>query len=204
MFKHGLYAITPSGWKKEKLLKSLTVALEHGVSTVQFREKNLIVVEKQKLAKAVIALCKEYEVPCIINDEPELVKECNADGIHVGRHDMTVRAVRDYLGMKVIVGASCYGDRYLAQIAIDEGADYVAFGSIFPSTTKPDAPHIGLQKLHELCSGLKKPCVAIGGINSDNIEAVYATGTYSVAVIAAIFEANSIELAVKSLLPKIF
>ncbi|MES2205373.1 MAG: thiamine phosphate synthase [Pseudomonadota bacterium] len=203
MLNHGLYAITPSGWAKEKLLKNLKIALEHGVSTVQFREKTLITIEKLDLARAVVALCKEYGVPCIINDEPELVKECGAAGIHVGQNDMAVKEVRNYLGMKVLIGASCYGDRSLAEKAINEGADYVAFGSIFPSTTKPNAPYIGVQKLQELCSGLKKPCVAIGGINSGNVTAVYAAGAHSVAVIAAIFEANSIELAVKSLLPKV-
>ncbi len=201
MFNRGLYAITPSGWAKDKLLKALAIALDNGVSAVQFREKHLISIEKQKLARVVIALCKEYGVPCIMNDDPELVVRCGADGIHVGRSDITVKEVRKYLGNKVIVGASCYDDRNLALKAIEDGADYVAFGSVFPSVTKPEAVYIGIKRLEELCSGIDKPIVAIGGITPSNVSNVYAAGIYSVAVITAIFEENDIELAVKSLFP---
>lgn len=199
MFKSGVYAITPSGWEAKRLLSTLELVLRAGVSVVQYRDKKRDSKELISLAYQVVSLCHEHNIPCIINDDVELAEKVGADGVHVGRDDGAVSASRSYLGAGKIVGASCYGEKKLAALAIQEGADYVAFGSVFPSATKPQAASIGIECLTHLCSGIAVPCVAIGGITADNVCQVYTAGAYAIAVISSIFDAQNVEGAVELL-----
>ncbi|MFN2334297.1 MAG: thiamine phosphate synthase [Wenzhouxiangellaceae bacterium] len=184
----GLYAITPSAVAGKKLLAVVEAALAGGARVVQYRAKP---VADPETARRLGTLCQQAGAIFIVNDEPDLALEVGADGVHLGRDDASPAAAREILGPDRIVGVSCYNDLRRAQRAAAEGADYLAFGSVFGSTTKPGAAHCPLKRL-AAARVLGLPIVAIGGITLDNAAAVIAAGADYLAVISNLFEAPDI------------
>ena len=176
----GLYAITP----EPLLLKDVELALEGGATLLQYRRKQRDVAE----AREVVALARRYHVPVIVNDDIELALEVDAGGAHLGRDDGDLAGARKRLGARIL-GASCYNSLEAARAAVRAGADYVAFGSVFPSPTKPAAVRAPLKLFAE---GLGVPLAAIGGITLDNAKDVIAAGADLLAVISDLFEAPDI------------
>ncbi|HYL87727.1 MAG TPA: thiamine phosphate synthase [Burkholderiales bacterium] len=179
----GLYAITPEGGDVER---STRLALEGGVALLQYRQKE----RDLGLARAVVRMAREFRVPVIINDDVELALELGADGVHLGRDDGDLGAARERLRGKLL-GASCYNDAALGQAAVRAGADYIAFGSVFPSPTKPAAVRAPLSLFTE-GRRLGVPLAAIGGITLDNARELVAAGADLLAVITDLFEAPDI------------
>ena len=179
----GLYAITPEG---AGLIDKLTQALEGGVAVLQYRRKK----EKSlSEAKDVVALARRYHVPVIINDDIDLALASGAAGAHLGRDDGDLAGARKELKGKIL-GASCYDDPALAEVAVRAGADYVAFGSVFSSPTKPRAVHAPLS-LFKKDYGV--PVAAIGGITLENAPQLVDAGADLVAVISDLFDAADIK-----------
>lgn len=192
VFPSGLYAITPQCADTALLLRMVEAALKGGAAAVQYREKTGDVALRHEQASELLPLCHAYHAPFIINDDLRLADLVGADGVHLGRDDGDVRKARVILGADKIIGASCYQSLQLALSAQDHGADYVAFGSFFSSSTKPDATPAPLHLL-EQASVLHVPVVAIGGITPDNANTLMDAGVDSLAVISALFNAPDIE-----------
>ena len=183
----GLYAITPERHDTEALLAAAEACLAGGAAMLQYRAKSLPPGTMLAQARRLRQACAARGVPFIVNDSVALALATGADGVHVGREDGGVREARIAMPHG-IVGASCHDDAELARAAARDGADYVAIGSVFPSTTKPSAPRAALEAigLARAASGL--PVVAIGGITLRNVGEVIAAGADLAAVIAAIFD----------------
>lgn len=191
---NGLYAITPDTSDLDSLLIHVQACLSGGARAVQYRNKTLDA-PHLKMATALMNLCKQHGVPLIVNDAVELALAAGADGVHIGREDGDLIWARQQLGADSIIGVSCYGSLQSALDAQQAGADYVAFGSMFASPTKPRAPHAPLSLLTEAAAQLHIPIVAIGGITLQNAEEAIAAGADAIAVISAIFDAADIQLA---------
>ncbi|MCB1760961.1 MAG: thiamine phosphate synthase [Gammaproteobacteria bacterium] len=183
---HGLYAITGDS-TGEALRKQVTEALEGGIALLQYRDKSRDSSVRKEEAQALLALCRSSGVPLIINDDIELAAAVGADGVHLGRDDGSIETARRLLGPKAIIGSSCYNDFELAVDAQRRGADYVAFGRFFPSTTKPQAIQADEQLLRRGKQELGVPMVAIGGITPENGAALVAAGAAMLAVVDALF-----------------
>ena len=179
----GLYAVTPEGPDLERKVR---LALEGGVALLQYRRKT----RDRAQAAVVVCMAREHGVPVIINDDLELALELGADGAHLGRDDGDLRAARVKLGVRIL-GASCYNDLALARGAVSAGADYVAFGSVFASPTKPAAVRAPLE-LFGKARALGVPLAAIGGITLANAPQLIAAGADLLAVISDLFEAPDI------------
>jgi thiamine-phosphate pyrophosphorylase len=191
----GLYAITPDMPDTEALLVKVGLALEGGAAVVQYRSKNADVALRHEQASELAALCRDFHVPLIINDDLRLADLVNADGVHLGKDDgTTVKEARMILGPDRIIGISCYADFARALLADREGADYVAFGSFFPSPTKPDAVPASPGLLRQAKTRLHLPVVAIGGITLDNSGTLIDAGADAVAVISALFDSPDIRI----------
>lgn len=197
-FPGGVYALTPECADTKRLLQMIEAALRGGVAAVQYREKTGDVALRHEQASELLQLCHQYHVPLIINDDLRLADLTGADGVHLGREDASVREARIILGPEKIIGASCYQSLEMAKQAEAAGADYVAFGSFYSSTTKPQAERASLQLLHD-ASTLSLPVVAIGGITSENAPALIDAGADAIAIITALFEAPDIEKAALAL-----
>ena len=178
----GLYAITPEG---AGAVDKVRQALEGGIALLQYRRKNHAFPDE---AKAMLSLARRYGVPFIVNDDVELALALGADGVHLGREDGDLAAARAKLKGRLL-GASCYDRLDLAQAALAAGADYIAFGSMFPSPTKPSAVRAPLSLFR---NGFEKPVCAIGGITLQNAPQVIAAGADMVAVISDLFDAPDI------------
>lgn len=186
----GLYAVTPDNADTPSLLAGVEAALAGGARLLQYRNKPASPALRLTQARALLALCREYQVPLIINDHLDLALALDAHGLHLGGEDGSVADARKRLGPGKILGVSCYGKLELAHAAVDGGATYVAFGGFFPSKVKPgkvDRTPVGL--LTGAKRALDVPVVAIGGITLENAPALLAAGADSVAVITALFEA---------------
>ena len=194
-FPGGLYAITPDTTDTERLLTQVEAALAGGVAAVQYRDKSGDVARRHEQASELVALCRRFNVPLIVNDDLRLADLCDADGVHLGRDDGSLREARIILGRDKFIGASCYQSLELAQAAQAAGADYVAFGSFFPSPTKPAAPRASLDLLHDASPVIQVPLVAIGGITLDNAPPLLDAGADSLAVLSALFDAPDIRTA---------
>jgi thiamine-phosphate pyrophosphorylase len=188
----GLYAITPDWTDSIRLIEAAEAALEGGASLLQLRRKHLSPTALRVEAHELVALCRRYGVPFIVNDDAHLALECNADGVHLGRGDGDVRAARELLGPGRLIGVSCYGDVNLVCAAEKERANYAAMGSLFPSGSKPLATATPLTALAAARRLTTLPLVGIGGIHPDNAAQVKAAGADMVAVIGALFESASV------------
>jgi len=189
----GLYAVTPDELDTVKLVRKVRMALAGGARTVQYRNKSADAALRREQAAALLAVCRAARVPLIINDDLDLAAALEADGLHLGRDDLPVAAARKRLSKGTLVGASCYARLDLAVSARSAGADYVAFGSAFSSTTKPGATRAPLSLYRDAKARLDCPVVAIGGITSENARAVIEAGADAIAVISALFDARDIE-----------
>lgn len=184
----GLYAITdPELIIAEKLIPAVKDAILGGAKIIQYRNKSATHTQQLEQAQQLSSLCKQYQVCFIINDDPELAKAVAADGVHVGKEDGKIADARKQLGHQAIIGVSCYNQLESAQKAIEQGADYVAFGRFFPSKTKPDALQAELHLLEQASRQLSVPIVAIGGITRDNAPQLIKRGANAIAVINDLF-----------------
>jgi thiamine-phosphate pyrophosphorylase len=185
----GLYAITPDQIDTAVLVARVKQALAGGIALLQYRNKAAGLRLRREQACELLPLCQDAGVPLIINDDLALALEIEAGGVHLGADDGDLAAARDALGPRRLLGASCYNRAGLARNAKKAGVDYVAFGSIFPSTTKPGAVRAQLEMLSAVRRELGLPIVAIGGITHENAAQVYAAGADAVAVISDLFDA---------------
>lgn len=192
---HGLYAITPalddSLDGTTRLLVTVRAAIEGGARIVQYRNKTAGRAKRLEHAIGLAAVCEKFGALFIVNDDVDLALDVEADGVHLGRSDGTIAKARARIGPNRLLGASCYNDLALAIAAHQAGADHVAFGSMFASTTKPGAVRAPLA-LFAAAKSLGLPMVAIGGITHQNAAEVIAAGADAVAVIADVFDAPDI------------
>lgn len=189
---HGLYALTPDTPNTEALFAQVEQALAGGAKILQYRNKSADRDLRHQQAEELLRLCRRHNVPFIINDDVALACALDADGVHLGRDDGDIRTARTTLGPSKLLGASCYRDIGLAIAAYDQGADHVAFGSFFPSSTKPGAARASPAILSEARTRLAIPIVAIGGITVANAGELIRAGAAALAVITALFDAADI------------
>jgi thiamine-phosphate pyrophosphorylase len=187
--RRGLYAITPGLDDTGELVALVDSVLAGGAAMLQYRNKRASAGLRQAQATALAQRCRRAGVPLIINDDPRLASAVGADGVHLGRDDGSVAEARAIL-RGGIVGVSCYDDFTLAERAVAAGADYIAFGSFFPSGTKPGAVRAGLELLSRATTLRPRPAVvAIGGITPENAGALVKAGCDLLAVIQSLFGA---------------
>jgi thiamine-phosphate pyrophosphorylase len=184
----GLYAITPEASDTAQLVARVAECIEGGAALVQYRAKHAHGAALLVQARAVAEACREGGVPLIVNDSVELAAAVGADGVHLGRDDVSVREARIVLP-RALIGVSCYDDPERARAAARDGADYVGIGSMFPSSTKPGAVRCPLEVIERARKASGLPVAAIGGITVGNARSVIAAGADMLAVIAALFEA---------------
>lgn len=194
-----LYAVTDRHWLgNQTLLEQVQEALDGGATCIQLREKQLD--DKTFLQEAIEIqkLCKQYQVPFIVNDNVEIAKDMHADGIHVGQSDMEALDVRKELGKDVILGVSAQTVEQ-AKKAEAHGADYLGVGAVFPTGSKDDADDVSHETLKAICEAVSIPVIAIGGITQDNVKELAGSGIVGIAVISAIFAQKDITQATKDL-----
>ena len=189
----GLYAITPSGLDETRLITNAEAALRGGTRIVQFRDKTRDSALQHHLALTLRALTRRFNALLIINDNLPLALSSDADGVHLGGTDGDLAKARRQLGPNKILGASCYADFEQARAAVQAGADYIAFGAVFASPTKPHAVRADLSLFERSRRELAIPTCAIGGITERNAPSVVASGADMLAVITDLFEAPNIE-----------
>lgn len=185
----GLYAITPDWADTDRLLATTRDILDGGCRLIQYRNKTASAGLRLQQAQALRVLTHTYSARLIVNDDLDLGLEVAADGVHLGAQDGDLATVRTALGPTALLGASCYQSLPLARAAVTAGANYVAFGSVFPSPTKPQAGRATPALLAEAVRELTVPVVAIGGITLDNASALVETGVSLLAVITALYDA---------------
>ncbi len=194
-----LYAVTDRSWVGEgTLLEQVEQALRGGVSFVQLREKHLDDAAFLAEARELRALCAKYGVPFVVNDRVDIALAVDADGVHVGQEDTAVKEARRLLGPGKIVGATCKSVEQALR-AVEEGADYIGSGAMFPSTAKPEAQGISFDELRAICAAARIPVVAIGGITEANLPSLAGTGIAGAALVSAIFAQKDIEAAARRL-----
>lgn len=188
-----LYAVTDSAWVgRQSLAQQVESALKGGVTCVQLREKSLNEADFLKEALEIKALCKQYGVPFFINDNVDVAIRCGADGIHVGQEDTQAAQVRKLVGEHMMIGVSVHSVEEALQ-AVENGADCLGVGAMFPTATKPDASAVPLDVLRDICQAVSVPVVAIGGIGKANLPQLSKAGVDGVALVSAIFAAEDIE-----------
>ena len=188
----GLYAITPDCADGARLLADVDAALAGGCRLVQFRDKTSAMPERVARARALRELTRRYAAQLLINDDLALCFLVDADGVHLGRDDGHLAAARAILGPGRLLGASCYADFATAAAAAGAGADYVAFGAVFPSPTKPGGARATADLFAQAKGGLDVATCAIGGITTGNAPPLIAAGADLLAVITDLFSAPDI------------
>ena len=186
----GLYLVTPDWDDTDKLLAATEQGLLGGASLLQYRHKTAHDDLQQEQARALLALCRRYRVPFIINDHLALCAMLDADGIHVGGTDASVAAVRTLLGKDKIVGASCYGDLDLARQSAAAGASYVAFGGFYPSRVKQYEVSTAPDIITRAKAEIPLPICVIGGMNVHNSRPLVQLGANLVAAISSVYLAE--------------
>lgn len=205
-FPRGLYGITPEWDDTERLLTAIDQAAQGGMVALQWRRKTASPNDGMAQAHLIRERCRERGILFIVNDDWRLATMIDADGVHLGRDDSSIAKARTALGADKLIGSSCYDDLELARRAIDDGADYIAFGAVYPSAVKPQAVRAGLDVIragHELATsrvaastpGKRVAVVAIGGITPDNAAPVIDAGADSIALITGLFDAPDVHLA---------
>ena len=188
-----LYAVSDSMWLNGRTLPEvIREALEGGATFMQIREKELPYDSFLALAREVKEITDEYHVPYVVNDEVEIAKEINADGVHIGQSDKALVEARKILGPDKIIGVSAQTVEQAIE-AEKNGADYLGVGSIFTTSTKLDADDVSFETLREICDAVSIPVVAIGGIKADNILKLNGTHVDGVAIVSGIFAADNIK-----------
>lgn len=189
MSLRGLYLVTPELADTDALLGAVACVLSARPAIVQYRSKLVDPALRREQASRLLALCRQARIPLVINDDLALALEIGADGAHLGRDDGDLAGARKALGQARILGASCYGEWARAEAAVAAGVDYVAFGAMFPSSTKPQAPLAPLEMLTRAKAEFGLPVAAIGGITLDNAPLLIAAGADLPAVISDVFSA---------------
>lgn len=188
-----LYAVTDRAWVgKLTLPQQVEAALKGGATCVQLREKNLADSSVLAEAREISALCKQYRVPFILNDNVALAAQCGADGVHLGQEDMDPAQARRILGPDAIIGVSAHNVAE-AKAAVAAGADYLGCGAMFATTTKTNVTALPKETLRAICAAVGVPVVAIGGISKQNLLSLAHCGEAGVALVSAIFAAEDIE-----------
>jgi thiamine-phosphate pyrophosphorylase len=188
----GLYAITPEQADGVRLLADVEAVLAGGCRIVQFRDKSSTTPERVARARALRELTRRFSARLLINDDLALAFLVNADGVHLGRDDGNLIAARAILGPHRLLGSSCYADFSAARAASQAGADYVAFGAVYPSPTKPDAACAAVDLFAQAKTKLAAASCAIGGITLANAPALIVAGADLLAVITDLFSAPDI------------
>lgn len=194
-----LYAVTDRTWLNgQTLYEQVENAIKGGATFIQLREKELD--EDSFLAEAIEIqkLCRKYQVPFVVNDNVEIARRMNADGVHVGQSDMEAGNVRAILGDRKILGVSVQTVEQ-AVLAERMGADYLGVGAVFHTGSKADADDVSHETLKAICEAVRIPVVAIGGISRHNVSELRGSGICGIAVISAIFAAEDIEGAAREL-----
>jgi thiamine-phosphate pyrophosphorylase len=195
---HGLYVITgDADVALETLVRQTASAIRGGASLMQYRRKGEAPQRRRQQAQRLAHLCRASGIPFIVNDDISLAREVGATGIHLGKDDAPVAVARRILGQCALIGVSCYDSLQRAIEAQSAGADYVAFGSFFPSPTKPEAEHADPALLRQAKRTLEIPAVAIGGITPQNAIALIEAGADAVAVISGVFGSDDVEAAAR-------
>lgn len=205
-FPRGLYGITPEWDDTERLLTAIDQAAQGGMVALQWRRKTASPNDGMVQARLIRERCREQGVLFIVNDDWRLATIIDADGVHLGRDDSSIAKARTALGADKLIGSSCYDDLELARQAIDDGADYIAFGSVYPSAVKPQAVRAGLDVIRagrELAASRvtasthdkRVAVVVIGGITPDNAAPLIEAGADSIALITGLFDAPDIHNA---------
>ena len=193
-----IYAISDDLLMPENLaLRYTREILECGVKFFQFRSKKAV--KNEKLASEILNLCEKFGAKFIVNDDVKFAKKIGAKAVHLGKEDEGIKEAFEILGKDAYVGVSCYGDISLAINAAKNGASYVAFGSVFASPTKPNAPKCGLNVVKEAKQILNLPVCVIGGINETNISSLSYANPDLIAVISAIYKDGNIKENIKNL-----
>ena len=194
-----LYAITDRHWLNGRTLYSVVKeSLEGGVTFLQLREKELDEEHFLEEARELQKLCREYQVPFVINDNVDIAVAINADGVHVGQSDMEAGDVRAKLGPDKIIGVTAKTVEQ-AVLAQERGADYLGVGAVFHTDSKADAKEISFDTLKDICKAVSIPVIAIGGITEENVKELAGTGICGVAVISAIYARSDIKKAAENL-----
>lgn len=183
----GLYLVTPDWDDTARLLDVTRAALDAGAAMVQYRHKQASPEQRREQGAALLALCRRYSRPLIINDHLDLCLTLGADGLHVGGTDLSVADARAALGPDPIVGASCYGDLALAHAAWRAGASYVAFGGFYPSPVKRYSFVTAPSLVAEARARIDLPVVVIGGMTPENAAPLVALGADMVAAITSVY-----------------
>jgi thiamine-phosphate pyrophosphorylase len=195
----GLYAITESrSTTPGTIIEQVTLAIDGGAVMIQYRDKHLPREERGREARALATLCRERDVPLIINDDIELAAACGAAGVHLGQDDAPVSRARRRLGQRAIIGVSCYNRMERARTAAGTDASYVAFGRFFPSKTKPGALQAQPALLEQARREIRLPIVAIGGITPANGAELVHAGADLLAVIHGVFGQTDIRAAAQA------
>ena len=194
-----LYAVTDRHWLHGRSLYSVVKeSLDGGATFLQLREKSLDDAAFLSEAKELQALCRSYRVPFIVNDNVDIALAVDADGVHVGQHDMAAGDVRARLGRDKILGVSAQTVEQ-AKRAEAQGADYLGVGAVFPTGTKDDAAPLSHDTLRAICEAVSIPVVAIGGLTLENLPQLAGSGISGIAVVSAIYAAADIPAATRSL-----
>ena len=196
----GLYVITDTNLiPRDRFVEIVEAALRGGASMVQLREKTTPREEVIRLGRELLPVTRRYGALLIVNDHPSIAYEIGADGAHVGREDPPIAEARALLGPHAILGASCYGDVSRAAAAEQAGADYVAFGTPFPSPTKTKRTDTALTIFQQARQRVQVPVFAIGGITAANARQVIEAGAHGIAVVSGVFAAPDVEAAARTL-----
>lgn len=194
-----VYAITDRHWLNGRtLVQVVEESLQGGVTMLQLREKELEYDSFLSEAHALKALCAQYQVPFLINDNVDIAVACDADGVHVGQSDEDCAAARAKLGPNKIIGVSAQTVEQ-ALAAEKSGADYLGVGAVFPTDTKADAACVSNETLREICNAVSIPVVAIGGITLENAPSLAGTGIAGLSIISAIYGAPDIKEAAEEM-----
>ena len=195
-----LYAVTDRTWLDGRSLEEVVEeAILGGVTMIQLREKDMPYDEFKAEAIRIQTICKEHNVPFLINDNVTLAKEINADGVHVGQSDLEAGKVREMLGFDKIIGVTAKTVEQ-AKKAETAGANYLGSGAVFGTSTKKDAKPMDISLLKEIVASVSIPVVAIGGIDETNVTKLDGTGIAGIAVVSGIFAKEDIRAAATTLL----
>ena len=197
----GLYVITDKKLiKRAGFIETVEKSIKGGARIVQLREKDTPQNEILNLGRELLKLTRRYDVPLIINDSPELAKEIGADGVHLGGGDTSIKNARAILGDEVIIGVSCYNQIERGLNAVQNGADYVVFGTPYYTPTKPEREPTSIEVLKEAVYVISQiPIFAIGGITKENASEILGTGVNGIAVITSVFGSPDPENAAREL-----
>lgn len=183
-----LYLISPPSIELAKFLPQLESALTTGlVSVFQLRLKNIEIQDLRALIPPIRDLCHDHDVPLLLNDHVHLAADMGCDGVHIGQSDMAYTDARALLGADKMIGVTCHNSKDLAYDAAEAGADYVAFGAFYPTTTKDSGYRATPDLIRDWVDTTTVPCVAIGGITADNCQPIVAAGADFIAVVSAVW-----------------